>query len=59
MIYQRLWLVFLATMIMLGASAAHAAGPVETNVFAVQGVAADVTDKDVATARTRPSSKLR
>lgn len=53
MIYQRLWLVLLATMIMLGASAAHAAGPVETSVFAVQGVAADVTDKDVATAKNK------
>ena len=53
MIYQRLWLVFVATMIMLGASAAHAAGPVETSVFAVQGVAADVTDKDVATAKNK------
>ena len=53
MIYQRLWLVLLATMIMLGASAAYAAGPVETSVFAVQGVAADVTDKDVATAKNK------
>ncbi len=53
MIYQRLWLVFVATMIMLGASGAFAAGPVETNVFAVQGVAADVTDKDVATAKNK------
>src|SRR5215207_4525279 len=53
MIYQRLWLVLLATMIMLGASVAHAAGPVETSVFAVQGVSADVTDKDVATAKNR------
>ena len=53
MIYLRLWLVLLATMIMLGASAAHAAGPVETSVFAVQGVAADVTDKDVATAKNK------
>lgn len=53
MIYQRLWLVFMATMIMLGLSIAHAAGPVETSVFAVQGVAADVTDKDVATAKNK------
>lgn len=53
MIYQRLWLVLVATMIMLGAPAALAAGPVETSVFAVQGVAADVTDKDVATAKNK------
>ena len=53
MIYQRLWLVLLATMIMLGALPAHAAGPVETSVFAVQGVSADVTDKDVATAKNK------
>ena len=32
---------------------AYAAGPVETSVFAVQGVEADVTDKDVATAKTK------
>jgi hypothetical protein len=53
MIYPRLWLVCVATMIMLGLSIAHAAGPVETSVFAVQGVAADVTDKDVATAKNK------
>jgi hypothetical protein len=53
MITQRLWLVLLATMIMFGLPAAHAAGPVETNIFAVQGVAADVTDKDVATAKNK------
>ena len=41
-------------MIMLGAPAeGFAAGPVETSVFAVQGVAADVTDKDVATAKNK------
>ena len=53
MIYQRLWLGFVATMILLGASAAYAAGPVETSVVAVQGVAADVTDKDVASAKNK------
>jgi hypothetical protein len=40
-------------MIMFGQPFAYAAGPVETNVFAVQGVAADVTDKDVATAKNK------
>ena len=54
MIYRRLWLVLIATLIMLGISVdAHAAGPVETSVFAVQGVAEDVTDKDVATAKDK------
>jgi len=54
MIYRSVWLILMATMIMLGISAgAHAAGPVETSVFAVQGVEADVTDKDVATAKNR------
>lgn len=53
MITHRLWLVFLATMIMFGMPVAHAAGPVETNIFAVQGVAADVTDKDVASAKNK------
>jgi len=54
MIYRSGWLVLVATMIMLGlAGGAHAAGPVETSVFAVQGVEADVTDKDVATAKNK------
>ena len=54
MIYRSVWLVLVATMIMLGlAVGAHAAGPVETSVFAVQGVEADVTDKDVATAKNK------
>lgn len=54
MIYRSVWLVLVATMIMLGlAEGAQAAGPVETSVFAVQGVEADVTDKDVATAKNK------
>ncbi|CAN5528030.1 DUF2066 domain-containing protein [soil metagenome] len=32
---------------------ARAAGPIETNLFAVSGVEVDVTDKDASTARTR------
>src|SRR4051812_42054812 len=32
---------------------ARAAGPIETNLFAVSGVDVDVTDKDASTARTR------
>jgi Uncharacterized protein conserved in bacteria (DUF2066) len=52
MIYGRRWLGLMATMIMFGAiAAAHAAGPIETNVFAVQGVDVDVTDKDATTAK--------
>ncbi len=54
MILRGVWLVMMATVIMLGGPAGgFAAGPVETSVFAVQGVAADVTDKDVATAKDR------
>ncbi|MGB9140660.1 MAG: DUF2066 domain-containing protein [Aestuariivirga sp.] len=54
MILRNMWLVLVATMIMLaGPDAVFAAGPVETSVFAVQGVAADVTDKDVATAKEK------
>ncbi len=54
MIYRSVWLVLVATKILLGlATGAHAAGPVETSVFAVQGVEADVTDKDVATAKNK------
>ncbi len=54
MILRYVWLVLMATMLMLGApGGGFAAGPVETSVFAVQGVAADVTDKDVATAKNK------
>jgi hypothetical protein len=35
------------------ASAVHAAGPVETSVYAMQGVAIDVTDTDAATAKQK------
>jgi Uncharacterized protein conserved in bacteria (DUF2066) len=52
MILRKLWLVLMATMIMFGVSlSAHAAGPIETNIFAVQGVDVDVTDKDATTAK--------
>ncbi|MFN0194363.1 MAG: DUF2066 domain-containing protein [Aestuariivirga sp.] len=45
---------FLWVLIWFAASAvAHAAGPVETNVFAVQGVAVDETDKDAVSARNK------
>ncbi|MFO1034948.1 MAG: DUF2066 domain-containing protein [Hyphomicrobiales bacterium] len=43
----------LALAILLGATAARAAGPVETSVFAVQGVAVDVTDTDASTAKNK------
>lgn len=45
----------LAVIVMMGALPilAPAAGPVETNLFAVSGVDVDVTDKDATTARTR------
>ncbi len=52
MIARKMWLVLMATMIMLGISqSARAGGPIETNIFAVQGVDADVTDKDATTAK--------
>ncbi len=52
MILRKLWQVLMATMIMLGPiPAALAAGPIETNIFAVQGVDVDVTDKDATTAK--------
>ncbi len=37
----------------LAARVATAAGPVETSIFAVQGVDVDVTDKDAATAKDK------
>ncbi len=40
-----------ATLVSLAAS--HAAGPVETSVFAVQGVDIDITDTDAATAKEK------
>lgn len=51
----KLWHALAAAMLalVLGWSAPEAAGPVETSVFAVQGVAVDVTDRDAKTARDR------
>jgi hypothetical protein len=44
----------LSTMVMcLVVSSARAAGPVETSIFAVQGVAVDVTDMNAATAKEK------
>lgn len=47
------WRLLLAAVVVLGLSARalHAAGPVETSIFAVQGVAADVTAKDASAAK--------
>jgi hypothetical protein len=42
-----------AALLVLASLAAHAAGPVETSVFAVQGVDVDVTDTDAATAKNK------
>ena len=52
MIFRKKWLVLMAMIIMLGSRvAAFAGGPIETNIFAVQGVNVDVTDKDASTAK--------
>ena len=52
MITKGLWPIFLAILIMFGTpSLTRAAGPIETSIFAVQGVDVDVTDKDAATAK--------
>lgn len=47
------WRLLLAAVVVLGLSAGalRAAGPVETSIFAVQGVAADVTAKDASAAK--------
>lgn len=45
--------LILALALLVFAAVAHAAGPVETSVFAVQGVAVDVTDSDAATAKNK------
>lgn len=51
--YRRIWLVFAAAMVMLASPwPALAGGPIETNVFAVQGVEVDVTDKDATSAKS-------
>jgi len=53
-ILKRLVLLLLAGVFCLFMrAAAEAAGPVETSVFAVQGVDVDVTDKDAATAKDK------
>lgn len=53
-ILKRLVLLLLAGFLcVLGQVRTEAAGPVETSVFAVQGVDVDVTDKDAATAKDK------
>jgi hypothetical protein len=47
----RRWLLAALVMAGLWPQAAWAAGPVETNIFAVQGVAVDVTAKDASAAK--------
>jgi hypothetical protein len=44
---------FLALLVMSFAVTAKAAGPVETSIFAVQGVEVDVTDTDADTAKNK------
>ncbi len=50
-----LWRLALAVVLSLGlmSLATRAAGPVETSIYAVQGVAADVTGKDATAAKNR------
>jgi hypothetical protein len=52
MITRGLWLILSAILIMFGTPPlVRAAGPIETSIFAVQGVDVDVTDKDATTAK--------
>jgi hypothetical protein len=52
MIYRGLWPILMAALIMFGVTTtARSAGPIETSIFAVQGVDVDVTDKDATTAK--------
>jgi hypothetical protein len=46
-------LLLAALLFVAGFASARAAGPVETSVYAVQGVDIDVTDKDAATAKEK------
>lgn len=48
-----MWLMGVAACLVLAGLSARAAGPVETSVFAVQGVDVDVTEKDAATAKNK------
>ncbi len=48
-----LWLLGVAAWLALASLAARAAGPVETSVFAVQGVDVDVSEKDAASAKNK------
>jgi hypothetical protein len=50
---QPLLLLAAGLLCLVGPVAAWAAGPVETSIFAVQGVAVDVTDTDAATAKNK------
>ena len=49
----RSWRGLLAALLFLLCAGAAAAGPVETNIFAVQGVPVDVTSTDATTARNQ------
>jgi Uncharacterized protein conserved in bacteria (DUF2066) len=49
--FRSIWLALLLGCLLC--ATARAAGPVETSVFAVQGVATDVTDKDAASAKDK------
>lgn len=54
MVRQKLWQMSVAaTMLLATMSPLRAAGPVETSVFAVQGVDVDETDKDAASAKEK------
>lgn len=50
----KLWMAsLLVAVLCMAGGTAHAAGPIETSVFAVQGVDVDVTDTDAATAKNK------
>lgn len=53
MVWRLVWLMGVAACLALASPAAQAAGPVETSVFAVQGVDVDVTDTDAASAKNK------
>ncbi len=53
LIFAARYLVLLWAVLAMASGAAMSAGPVETSVFAVQGVEVDVTDTDATTAKNK------
>jgi hypothetical protein len=57
-VLRYLWSALFALMLLAVASSLEAAGPVETSIFAVQGVEVDVTDASAASAKNKALTEV-